>query len=704
MKLCVFDIEGDSLNPTKIWCLTAAVFSQGEWRLKTTHNYNEMRKFFLNTDILVGHNITRWDIPNVERLLNIKVKAKVVDTLALSWYLYPTKVIHGLADWGTYFGVPKPPIEDWENLSLEEYKHRCEEDVKINCKLWDKQFSHLLKIYQDDKEVWRFIDYLSFKMDCAREAERSKWKLDVERCINVLSTLELAKEEKVKELIEAMPQVVKTKEMMKPDTLYKKGKTIKRPKNLHKSDGSLSSAGKKWESMVQHYLGYDVKPEEIIDIFVPSKELTAQGKKWVELLEENNLSEDYEGNIEYVWKVEEPKPTSPSQIKDWLFGLGWVPENFSFKRDSDGSTRQIPQIRVDDGDEKTLCPSVKDLFKVEPALELLEGLSVITHRIGILKGFLDNVDEDGYVQAQIQGLANTLRFKHKTIVNLPNVRKPYGKDIRGVLIAPEGYELCGSDMSSLEDRTKQHFMWGYDPEYVKEMLTDDFDPHLDLAVVAGFLTEEQAQLHKDGIKKFSSERSSAKTANYACVYGAGGAAVARGSGMTKEEGDALVEKYWERNWSVKELAKDITIKVFYKFGTKTTFELYKGQDLLPDPSDDFFTSKSKKAIVKDAEEMWLFNPVSKFWYSLRYPKDIFSTLNQGTGVFCFDVWIKNFRSKRPQLTGQMHDEVILTIEKGTRLEIEKLLKDSIKKTNRQLKLNRELDIDVQFGDNYAEIH
>lgn len=102
--------------------------------------------------------------------------------------------------------------------------------------------------------------------------------------------------------------------------------------------------------------------------------------------------------------------------------------------------------------------------------------------------------------------------------------------------------------------------------------------------------------------------------------------------------------------------------------------------------------------------MWLLNPVSGFWYSLRYPKDIFSTLNQGTGVYCFDIWIYNFRRKRSQLTGQMHDEVILCSKVGNRKKIKKLLKDSIKLTNKQLNLNRDLDVDVQFGNNYSEIH
>lgn len=49
-------------------------------------------------------------------------------------------------------------------------------------------------------------------------------------------------------------------------------------------------------------------------------------------------------------------------------------------------------------------------------------------------------------------------------------------------------------------------------------------------------------------------------------------------------------------------------------------------------------------------------------------------------------------------------EIILTVKKGNREQCEKLLRDAIKATNEELKLNRELDIDVQFGDNYAEIH
>ena len=703
-KICVFDIEANGLHkPDKIWVMSAAVYSKGKWRLKSTHDYDAMRSFFLSADVLVGHNIMLWDIPHIERILDIKITAEIYDTLGFSWYLEPYMLRHGLEVWGEHFGVPKPKITEGEwkgalpHETQEEFlakmRHRCEEDVRINCKLRDKQVKDLKNLYDNDqKGVDRITNYIMFKMECARAQESSRWKLDVKRCRETFDRLEAEKAKKVEELKAAMPMVKKYDEMCKPDTLYKKPKTYNKPKTFQKTNGELSAAGKRYKAICDS-VDEDAYTKD--SVVIQSKELTAQGIKWMNLVEANGLPETHEDPITYLKSEKEPNPNSTAQKKDWISSLGWKPETFSFKRESDGKTKQIPQLMVERKGEKTLCPSIVKLFDKEPVLKVLDGLSVLTHRIAILKGFLKNADDEGYIRAEIQGLTNTLRFKHRIVVNLPSVGKPYGEDIRGCLIAPKGYELCGSDMSSLEDRTKQHFMWEFDPEYVKEMMTDDFDAHLDLAVVAGFLTQEQADSHKkynkyknlwknateDGDLKnaakykkifeketdYSFERAKSKTANYACVYGAGGATVARGANIPKAEGEALVKKYWERNWAVEKVAE---------------------------------VQKVKRCL----DSQWLFNPVSKMWYSLRTDKDRFSTLNQGTGVFCFDVWIKNFMNKRKQLTGQMHDEVILTTKKGEREKIEKLLKDAIQLTNKQLKLNRDLDVDVQFGDSYAEIH
>lgn len=622
----VFDIEGDGLEPTKFYVMSASTGDDPS----STNDYDKMRTLLTEQEVLVGHNIARWDLPASEKILGITIPKEtlIVDTLALSWYLYPDRTKHGLESWGEDFGVPKPVVTDWYNLTYDEYKHRCEEDVKINTMLWKKQYKYLRELYGSHENVLRFLKYLAFKMDCAREQERSRWKLDIERCHSSLEKLEKLREEKFNELRGAMPPV--------PITV-----TRNRPKVFRKQDGELSAAG----------------------------------SKWIDLCEKLHVPHDHEGPLVEVTGYDEPNPGSSPQIKHWLDSLGWVPQ--TFKTNKKGV--EVPQINKQKQDGGGVCESVKRLSEKEPAIEVLDNFFVLGHRIGILNGFLSAVSQDGYVSARIQGLTNTLRFKHAEVVNLPKIDAPFGDDIRGALIAPEGYELCGSDMSSLEDRTKQHFMWNYDPDYVTEMMTADFDPHIDIAVVGGLMTKVDADFYKKFQPSIASHdehtrykllktiRGIAKNTNYACVYGAGPPRIAKTAGISVEEASTLHSAYWSRNWSVRAVANSLR--------TKTV-----------------------------GHQKWLYNPVSKFWYSLRHDKDKFSTLNQGTGVFCFDVWVGVVRRDRPQLTGQFHDEIILCVKKGFQKETTSWLKKCIEEVNEILNLNRRLDIDVQFGDRYADIH
>ena len=102
--------------------------------------------------------------------------------------------------------------------------------------------------------------------------------------------------------------------------------------------------------------------------------------------------------------------------------------------------------------------------------------------------------------------------------------------------------------------------------------------------------------------------------------------------------------------------------------------------------------------------MWVQNPVSKFWHSLRFEKDAFSTINQSTGAYCFDRWVALYRSHRSNIVGQFHDESINVVKKGDENEHTTALQWAIEKLNEQLKLNVDLGIDIQYGQNYAEVH
>ena len=333
-------------------------------------------------------------------------------------------------------------------------------------------------------------------------------------------------------------------------------------------------------------------------------ELTKAGEAWLNLLADNDLDPTFEGSISIIKSVEEPNPTSVAQLKTWLFSLGWNPTIFKHSPNKAGEVRPIPQLQ---DDNKKLCPNILVLSETNPALEALKGLFMLQHRVGVLEGFLECSNENGKMVAQVGGLTNTLRFKHKKpVANLPSVNKPYGKEIRGAIIAPSSeHYFCGSDMSSLEDTTKQHYMMFYDPEYVKAMRVPGFDPHIDIGVLSNMLTQEQADKFKylDSKKDLTPEealefanlkkiRGKAKVVNFSGIYGAGPPKIALTTGMSLEEATLLHKIYWDRNKSVKQIANDAVTKVV-------------------------------------RNQMWLFNPVSHFWYSLRQPKDKFSTLNQG---------------------------------------------------------------------------
>ena len=612
--MIIFDIETNGLNPDKIHCLSYT--RDGELFINL-FQYDDMRELLLSGEPLLGHNIIRYDIPVLERILNINIKSRLYDTLPMSWVMNPNRSKHGLDSFFPDFGIEKVKIDDWTNLSLEEYKNRCVEDVKITKALWDNLLPRFLKLYGCKKMLDKFFRYLEFKMDCANEAEKQGWKLDVELAKSLSEEWTNLQEQKVAELINVMPM----------KTNYR---TQTRPKVYQKKDGSLSSLG----------------------------------KKWLDLLEEHGLPASYDGEVTVVKGVEDPNPNSTDQVKEWLYSLGWKPCTYKYNKNKEtGEEKKVEQIRKNG----ELTESVKLLIKDNPAVGVLDGLTVLQHRLGIINGFIE-CEEDGYLRAEIDGLTNTLRFKHKKpLVNLPSVEKQYGKEIRSCLIATPGHLLCGADMTSLEDTTKRHYMMPYDPQYVKEMSVEGFDPHLDLAKHAKFVTQKQIDQHNRGEIDLKPIRKNFKVVNYSATYGVGAEKLSRETGMSISKAKKLLDGYWERNWSVKQFAEDQKIRTI-------------------------------------GDDMWIQNPVSKFWHSLRYEKDAFSTINQSSGSYCFDKWVAFYRSKRSNIIGQFHDESINLIREGEEKEHTEILKWAVQKLNEQLKLNVELGIDVQYGNNYAEVH
>ena len=480
-------------------------------------------------------------------------------------------------------------------------------------------------------DAWRYISYLSFKMDCAREQEETRWGFLKDKAQGHFDDLTVQQEAKVVELSKAMPKRVLTKQVNKPKVMVKKDESV-----------------------------------------------SAHGIKWYDLLKQQGLPKDTVGPITVISGYEDGNPKSPLQVKNWLYSLGWKPATWKFSRDKVTSEeKKVEQVRYQAGHDREgeLCDSVTRLDKYDPAVTILDGLTVITHRLGFFKSMLENsiTDESGksWLKAEIAGLTNTLRFKHsKPLANLPSVGKAWGEEIRGCLVAPSDDDiLIGCDMVSLESMTKRHYMQPHDPDYVEEMSKEGFDEHLSLAVFAGALTQEDVDDYQAGNRPdVKVIRSKYKPINYSAIYGIGSAKLAREMGIPVKEAQGLIDAYWQRNWSVKTVASEIFTK----------------------------TTKGKK--------LWLKQPVSGFWYSLRNDRDIWSTTNQGTGVYCFDKLLSILRDKGVKITATFHDEFISSLLAEDKGKMDKILKDSCDLLNDQLGMNVKMGVDHAYGKSYAEVH
>lgn len=187
---------------------------------------------------------------------------------------------------------------------------------------------------------------------------------------------------------------------------------------------------------------------------------------------------------------------------------------------------------------------------------------------------------------------------------------------------------------------------------------------MNLEEMKGLSSDAQREL----FKRLSKVRDMAKTTNYSALYGVGAKKLARELGISVTEASNLLEAYWEVNWSVKKRASEQFVKT-----------------------------------LKDGS-MWLKNPVSGFFYSLRFEKDIWSTLNQGLGVYCFDTWVAYTIAQGCEVVLQMHDEILVECDVEDKEATAEKLHKAMEKTNEKVKLNVTLSVDVQYGGNYADVH
>jgi hypothetical protein len=690
--------------------------------------WNKMFDYHIDNGIpLVGHNFICFDVPLWEKILGRDLsELMVIDTLMLSWYLNVKREIHGLGSFLDDYGVAKPEQEDWigigevghqfikdhlakENPTLEDtiryekllaeheafycdMETRCEGDTKINTYMWVDFQGRLVDMYtrakavidqglvggkrvSDDEVIYidqyrdnstvdeyinRILTFLMFKCDTIRLREKTGILVDEPYLDDSIKKV-------TKEVTDAR-NILEAKMPVQPVYTYKK-----KPVKPYLKDGvTLSKSGISWN-------------EKIAQLNANEKDSLGHPKV--------KLMIDDPDRIKILSKYDAPNAGGHAQIKSYLFSKGWIPETFKIVVDREATDayyqggckgqkpipRKVPQINVEKDKVKHLCPSVVKLIAANPELQAYDKFTTITSRMAVLVGIKESMYE-GRVHASSGGVTNTLRDKHrKPICNLPSEDTMYGSEIRGSLIAGKGKKAAGADLSGLEDRAKHHFMIPHDPEYVKTMMSDNYDAHITMALTANMITVKEFDDFMKGIKPplhVKAARGKGKTTNYASVYLAAAATIARAAGVPLAEGKILFEAYWKLNWSVKVIAEEQII------------------------------------ITDDTGIKWLVNPVNGLCYWLKAEKDRFSTLCQGTGSFFFDCWIDGIITRQVRREGfatmslLVHDEFMRVIDdtEEARADITEDASASLEDVNNKYLLRRKLGYDIQFGDSYVEIH
>ena len=103
-------------------------------------------------------------------------------------------------------------------------------------------------------------------------------------------------------------------------------------------------------------------------------------------------------------------------------------------------------------------------------------------------------------------------------------------------------------------------------------------------------------------------------------------------------------------------------------------------------------------------QLWVKNPLNNYYYSLRSNKDIFSTVNQGTGDYIFTLWQHNLMNMGVKLYGGWHDEIVTCCKLEDCDTVIQKLKKAMELVNKQIGLKVPIGIDYRIGSSYAEVH
>jgi DNA polymerase-1 len=455
MKL-VFDIESNGLLDTcnTIWCLVAQ-----DVDTKETYSYSdydddlpslqEGLQLLQDAEVLIGHNIIGYDIPAVKIITGLDlIDKKCFDTFIMSQTLrYKRSHLHGLAGWGKALGNSKLHYDDWTKYTKEMLTY-CIQDVHLNTEV----YLHLLKEFKSILKVNPLISKgLSVEHDIAKFntiVREEGWNFNVKKA-----------KENLKKLKNISDDIEKEIEPQLGTTVVFIDKEPKTPK--FKKDGTYNAVTCR---LLSDYFNQEVNPADT-HLMPPGSSFQRSKVVQVKM-----------GQIDYV--------------KEWLKTQGWKPDDWTRKMVNNRWVNVSPKL------------TETSLVKLGPLGERIGMYYTLRNRISVLEGWLGNVNDKGRLCGNMWTIGTpSFRCRHEVIVNLPGVYSKWGRELRELFEADDGWKIVGADSSGNQLRGLCHYV--NNPEFTKEVIYGD-----------------QHQRNADAL---GCSRSTAKTFLYAYLFGAGDA-------------------------------------------------------------------------------------------------------------------------------------------------------------------------------------
>ncbi len=138
MRTFSCDIETDGIDATKVWCIAMHSIDTDQVITFAGPCLNLFKPWLESeADCLIFHNGISFDVPVLEKLLDVDFSGvQIEDTLVMS-QLYKPRLDggHSLSAWGDRLGFAKGDYDDWSKFTDEMLQY-CIRDTKVTTKVY----------------------------------------------------------------------------------------------------------------------------------------------------------------------------------------------------------------------------------------------------------------------------------------------------------------------------------------------------------------------------------------------------------------------------------------------------------------------------------------------------------------------------------------------------------------------------------------